>query len=195
MGSITPRWEWRTFRNNFKVIETRLRATPSERRESSETYVVSNPAGTNTKIRDEALDVKVLQQVDSHGLEQWLPVMKASFPLTRESLETAFSAWALEPPALDGRTWTLQRFLSDIVARQPSLAVINVTKVRYGYVIDDCLVEVADLTFDGTPVRTIAVEMVDPERVWRTVETLGLSAYENVNYVKALKRFLAVRTR
>jgi exopolyphosphatase/guanosine-5'-triphosphate,3'-diphosphate pyrophosphatase len=195
MSSITPRWEWRTFGSDFGDIEARLRASSSGRRDSSEIYVVSDDPSINTKIREQTLDLKVLQQIDSHGLELWLPVLKASFPLQPESLRTAFAAWQLTPPRLDGHAWTVPAFLTDVVGRQPSLASIGVTKARYGSVIDGCLVEIADLTFDGTPIRTIAVEMADPEAVWHTVHALGLSAFDNVNYVKALQRFLTVHTR
>lgn len=196
MGSITPRWEWRTFGSDFGDIEARLRASSSARRDSSEIYIVSDDPSINAKIREQTLDFKVLQQIDSHHLELWLPVLKACFPLTPDSLRTAFTAWQLTPPPrLDGRTWTAQAFLTDIVAGQRSLASIGVTKARYGSVIDGCLVEIADLTFDDTPIRTIAVEMADPEAVWHTVRALGLSAFDNVNYVKALQRFLAVHTR
>jgi exopolyphosphatase/guanosine-5'-triphosphate,3'-diphosphate pyrophosphatase len=195
MGSITPRWEWRTFGSDFGDIEPRLRASSSGRRDSSETYIVSDDPSVNAKIREQTLDLKVLQQIDSHRLELWLPVLKASFPLTPDSLRTAFTAWRLTPPRLEGRTWTVQAFVTDVVRPQRSLASIDVTKARYGSVIDGCLVEIADLTFDGTPIRTIAVEMADPETVWRTVRALGLSAFDNVNYVKALQRFLTVHTR
>jgi exopolyphosphatase/guanosine-5'-triphosphate,3'-diphosphate pyrophosphatase len=155
MGPITPRWEWRTFGSDFGEVEARLRASSSGRRHSAETYVVSGDLGINAKIRDGALDIKVLQEVDRHGLELWLPVVKAPFPLT----------------------------------------AVAVTKTRYGSAIDGCTVEIADLTFNGAPIRTVAVETADPGSVWRTVQSLGLSAYDNVNYVKALERFLTGHTR
>jgi exopolyphosphatase/guanosine-5'-triphosphate,3'-diphosphate pyrophosphatase len=195
MASITPRWEWRTFGSDFGDVEARLRTSSSGRRDSSETYIVADDTSINAKIRERTLDLKVLQQIDSHGLELWLPVLKASFPLSPDSLRTAFRAWRLTEPHLDDRTWTEQAFLTEIVRPHRSLVSIAVTKARYGSVIDDCLVELADLTFDGTPIRTIAVEMADPDSVWRTVHVLGLSPYDNVNYVKALKRFLTVHTR
>ena len=195
MGSITPRWEWRTFANDVGDVDRRLRTLTGGRRDSAETYIVAPGAEINTKIRDEILDIKVLQQVDGHGLELWLPVLKVPFPLTDEAVQAALCAWGLPPVEHVSRRWPVAAFLADIVARQPSLARVDVTKVRYGAVIDDCLVEIADLTFAGEPVRTIAVESVDADRVWRTVDALGLSTFENVSYVKALKRFIAVHTR
>jgi hypothetical protein len=55
--------------------------------------------------------------------------------------------------------------------------------------INGCIVEMADLKFDGKPVRTVAVEMEDPGQVMATVKELQLVQFENVNYLKALKRF------
>ncbi len=55
-----------------------------------------------------------------------------------------------------------------------------------------CIVEIANLWFDGTPVRTIAVEQEDPAAVTAAVRKLGLERFENVNYVKALKRFKGI---
>jgi hypothetical protein len=156
---------------------------------------VSDRSDVNAKIRDQLLDIKALQQIDTHRLELWLPVTKAGFPLTASELDRTFRDWGLEPPALAVQARTPAEFLDDVVRPQSSLTVVNVAKQRYGFAIDDCLVEIADLTLDGTPLRTIAVEMADPDRVWRTVNTLGLSGYENVNYVKTLKRFLAAHTR
>lgn len=192
MSASTPRWEWRTFGREFGPAETRIRAYPLQRRDSSETYIVSSRPDANTKIRDELLDLKTLQATDAHGLELWLPVMKAAFPLTRGPIETTFGVWGLQPPERLEEPWSQQQFFARVAA-YPSLSVIPVTKQRYGGTIDDCLVEVADLTFGGEAIRTIAVEMADPARVWRTVRDLGLADYDNVNYVKALKRFLAQR--
>jgi len=64
-----------------------------------------------------------------------------------------------------------------------------VFKNRTGYMIDDCIVEIADLRFNETAIRTIAVEMADPDLVMKTVNSLGLGEFENINYVSALKRF------
>ena len=34
------------------------------------------------KVRDELMDVKHLLEVNDDGLEQWVPVMKAGFPVS-----------------------------------------------------------------------------------------------------------------
>ena len=39
-------------------------------------------ADASVKVRDGLMDVKLLEQVSDDGLEQWTPVLKASFPLS-----------------------------------------------------------------------------------------------------------------
>lgn len=41
----------------------------------------------NTKVRDDLMDIKTLQQVNEDRLEQWLPIMKGSFPLPVSDIE------------------------------------------------------------------------------------------------------------
>jgi hypothetical protein len=43
-------------------------------------YPLSPFANDNVKIRNLLMDIKALQQVNPDGLEQWKPVMKATFP-------------------------------------------------------------------------------------------------------------------
>jgi len=193
MIPVIPRWEWRTFGTTFGDAEKRIRERPALIQQSRETYVVCNGSDTNAKVRNLQLDVKVLQEVNRDGLERWLPTFKSPFPLDRRSLEVLFGAWGLALPRLTRESYSLDGFLSEIVAWHPSLTAVHVGKQRQGFTIDECIVEIAELTFDGAPLRTIAVEMPDAARVMDTVRSLGLSRYENVNYVKALKRFLASR--
>ena len=47
---------------------------------SEEVYLVAAGSDANVKIRDELLDIKLLEHVDSNGLEQWRPVLKEPFP-------------------------------------------------------------------------------------------------------------------
>ena len=80
MDNIIPRWEWRSFGRCFGEAEARLAAlTPEGVQESDEVYLLSG-AGGNVKVRADLMDIKMLQQVNADGLEQWTPVMKAGFP-------------------------------------------------------------------------------------------------------------------
>lgn len=193
MAEIRARWEWRTFGEEFGEAEARINAFPKDKvRNSSEVYILSRKSTDNTKIRDMLMDIKTLQQVNGDRLEQWFPVMKAGFPLTGPVLSDVFKAWKAPLPPLRREAYGYEEFLGELVAPHPDLRKVQVEKERHGFMINDCIVEIADLKFDGRPVRTVAVEMEDPDRVIRTVRELGLAGFENVNYLKALKRFIGM---
>ncbi len=188
---IIPRWEWRTFGDDFSSVQRRIaaRAGADPRvRSSDEVYILSSASNDNTKIRNDTMDIKTLQKVDDRGLELWLPVLKERFPISDTTLEETFVAWKVAPPVMD-RSCDRERFLSEVVASHDQLKSVAVFKERHGYLIDDLIVEVAFLHFDGQPVQTVAVEMEDPSKVMTLVRELGLSDRENINYVKALKTF------
>jgi exopolyphosphatase/guanosine-5'-triphosphate,3'-diphosphate pyrophosphatase len=190
MSKIIPRWEWRTFGEAFGEAEARINAHPKDRvRTSSEVYILSRASRDNTKIRDMLMDIKTLQQVNDDRLEQWFPVMKAGFPLAVPVLQDVFRAWNAPAPSFARDAYGYDEFLKEIVGPHPDLRMVAVDKERHGFMINGCIVEIADLKFDGRPIRTVAVEMEDPGAVIRTVRELGLDGFENVNYLKALKRF------
>jgi exopolyphosphatase/guanosine-5'-triphosphate,3'-diphosphate pyrophosphatase len=138
------------------------------------------------------MDIKTLQQVNAERLEQWFPVMKAGFPLALPVLNDVFKAWKASPPPLDREAYGYDEFLSELVEPHPDLRMVRVEKERHGFMINGCIVEIANLKFDGQPIRTVAVEMEDPAMVMRTVRELDLVVFENVNYLKALKRFVGM---
>ncbi len=190
MAEIKARWEWRTFGEAFGEAETRINSFPKDKvRSSSEIYILSKRSMDNTKIRDMLMDIKTLQRVNGDKLEQWFPIMKAGFPLAPEVLNDVFKAWKAPLPALRRAAYGCEEFLGELVAKHPDLKMVRVEKERHGFMINGCIVEIADLKFDGKPIRTVAVEMEDPGRVMATVKELRLDGFENVNYLKALKRF------
>ena len=82
MSLVVPRWEWRTFGATFGAADAVLAGlTPTAVEESDEIYLLS-PDADNVKIRAELIDIKVLREIDRHGLERWEPVLKATFPLS-----------------------------------------------------------------------------------------------------------------
>src|SRR5919112_4446069 len=81
--TIVPRWEWRTFGASFGAAEERFaRLTPDRVEETDEVYLLARRSDASVKVRNGLIDVKRLVQVDDAGLEQWMPVMKAPFPLS-----------------------------------------------------------------------------------------------------------------
>jgi exopolyphosphatase / guanosine-5'-triphosphate,3'-diphosphate pyrophosphatase len=190
---IIPRWEYRVFGESFGEAEAKIHSHgEAKARSSAETYIVSFDSPNNTKIRDGLMDIKKLENVNGDTLEQWNPVLKSGFPLTREVLAQVCAAWGVTLPETARETFTLEEFLGEVVAPHARLRAVAVAKERFGLMVDGCIVELANLTFDGTPIRTAAVEHEDPALVIATVRKLGLSDFENTNYIKALKRFAAV---
>ena len=72
------------FAERFGAAERRLVSfATAPAQVSDEMYVLGLRSEASVKVRDGVMDVKRLEQVDDHGLEQWRPVMKAAFPLAR----------------------------------------------------------------------------------------------------------------
>lgn len=192
MENIIPRWEWRTFGHAFGVAEEKIKVYPAKVRESSEVYILSANSMDNTKIRDMLMDIKYLVQVNENKLEQWNPLMKAGFPIKVEDLRQTIKAWNVDVPEADVKEYSYDDFLKVFVKKNPKLRMVHVFKERHGFTINNCIVEIANLKFDNEPIRTIAVEHEDPALVFETVRMLSLNTLENINYLKALKKFAAV---
>ena len=190
MEKIIPRWEWRTFGENLKDGEEAIKKYEMTRlKESKEIYILSKKSNDNTKIRDELMDIKTPIRINNEtGLEQWTVLMKAGFPIHINDLALVYKAFGLPMPYLEKDEYSYQEYINELIGKNPDLKMVNVEKKRYGYLIDDAIVEIAEVKFDNIPIKTIAVEHANPELVVKTVKKLGLDKYENVNYIKAMKR-------
>jgi exopolyphosphatase/guanosine-5'-triphosphate,3'-diphosphate pyrophosphatase len=192
MNAIIPRWEWRTFGTTFGAADERFGALAAEKvQESDETYLLSPANDANVKIRDALLDIKTLVEVGSNGLEQWRPVMKATFPLSRDVLRDVSAALGVAVPASAGDAVTLEQLgtlLSGLGVR-----AIAVHKRRVRYTIDGCASEMTEVVADGRPVRTVAIESEDAGRVLGAVRAMGLAGFDNISYPRGLKALLGMR--
>lgn len=190
LGKIIPRWEWRTFGQDFGPAEDNIKAHECTRSlESSEVYILSKKSGENVKIRDMLMDIKVLK-AEQDDLEQWFPIMKATFPIGIEEMKEVFEAAKVEFKDPGVAEMAYDEFIEKMVKPNADLKAVGVFKKRYGYKIEGATVELADLTIDGNEIRTTAVEDADPELVTRLVKELGLSGYENISYIKAMRRMV-----
>ena len=116
MTSIVPRWEWRTFGASFGAAEAILAGlTPTGVEESDELYLLSEH-GENVKIRAELMDIKALRAVDRHGLQQWEPVLKATFPLTAADVAATFEALRRAAPGRSRNGCTLAELRDELIA-------------------------------------------------------------------------------
>jgi hypothetical protein len=166
-----------------------MASTPHSTAMARDIYLLADRTDANVKVRGGvAIDVKRLQRVDDE-LELWAPVLKAAFPLAPDTVARIWEYLGGDGSAVASTPCSLDTLL-DLVRRHPALHVVTVDKVRRGAVIDGCQVEIADLSIDGHPLRTVGVEHEDPAQVRRTVRVLGVAARRPSNYVRTLKEWL-----
>jgi exopolyphosphatase/guanosine-5'-triphosphate,3'-diphosphate pyrophosphatase len=193
MENIVPRWEWRTFGTDFGAAEGVFAALePTGVQESDEVYLRTG-SGPIVKIREDLMDVKELQAVSPEGLEQWVPVMKEGFPLSAADVTKVFGMLEIAPPQLDRDTYTAGQLLSEVIEPHPEVSAVPVHKRRVRYTLDGCMSEVTDLSIDGVPMRTIAIESEDPDAVIAAVKSVGLETLLNHNFVRGMAIVLADR--
>ena len=159
---------------------------------SEEIYLLGPGVTANVKIRDDLLDVKMLEKTDAQGLEQWRPVQKATFPLSDEDAAKALPLLGLPMPLREPAPRTLEQLLAMVTAPSSPVRCVRVAKLRRRFQVSDCAGELTDIAANGKATRTVAIESEDPARVSATVRELGLDAFENVNYTKGLKRLLGL---
>jgi len=186
MATIIPRWEWRTFGPRFKSAEAFFSAlAPKDVQESDEIYLLTE-TGSNVKIRSALLDIKVLKEVNPAGLEQWIPILKAGFPLPSATVAEAFKAMDVPTPELKRAEYSLEQFLNEVVTPHGSVVVANVHKKRVRFTVGGCMSEFSDVSVGEKSTKTIAVELEDDQAVAAAVRLLGLENYFNVNYIRGL---------
>jgi hypothetical protein len=162
-------------------------------RESLEIYIVSAENNdNNTKIRDQLMDIKVLVQ-KKLGLEQWNPRMKGQFPMSAQVIgEQVFPAFGVATPKFDRETYTLSQFLQELILPHPSLVAVHVFKRRFGFTINGCIAELAEVYVNGAKIMTASIESEHVEAILQAKEMVGLNGYENVNYLLAIKRIIGM---
>nr|WP_300045015.1 Ppx/GppA family phosphatase [uncultured Nocardioides sp.] len=193
--AVVPRWEWRTFGDALDALDALddldalapLRTTAPV--ESDEIYVLSVYGDASVKVRAGVLDVKVLQRLDGAGLQLWVPTMKAPFPLDAAAVAGAFAALGVAPPETRRTDLGLEQ-LQELVAPRDDLRLVEIHKRRRRTLVDDCMVELTEVSAEGVTSRTVAVESPDPGLVSRTVGRLGLDGRPNVCVARGLKSML-----
>jgi exopolyphosphatase / guanosine-5'-triphosphate,3'-diphosphate pyrophosphatase len=189
-GTITPRWEWRSFGQRFGAAETQIAALqPQGMQESDELYLLT-AGGGNVKVRAALMDIKSLEQVNADGLEQWVPVMKAEFPLPAATVTQVFDALRLPVPALPRAAYSLDEFIAAFAAPGSAIRCVRVHKRRTRYRIGGCMAELSEVVANGQATRTLAVESEDAQAVVAAVRALGLGGYLNTSYPRGLAALL-----
>jgi exopolyphosphatase / guanosine-5'-triphosphate,3'-diphosphate pyrophosphatase len=187
-AAIVPRWEWRTFGEAFGGAERRFdELEPEEVTEGDELYLLSAGSDASVKVRHGKLDVKRLQRVDERGLEQWRPVLKASFPLSADDARVVLEALELPVPDLDRASFEVEDLVR-LGARE-----VAVHKLRRHYTLEGCLAELSEVSVADGATRTIAVESEDTDRVAAAVRSLGLPLQPNTCMARGLKALVGAR--
>ncbi len=190
MNESPPRYEYRSFAQQFGRIEYELRerAGAPEIRESTEVYFVARASDVNVKLRAGMVDIKERIAVE-RGLEQWRPALKLALPLAGEALRTQLL------PALGVQTAVSfpeeideQALRAVLRESAPDVVAVDLFKRRFGFQLETVQAEVVEVLVNGAAVRSVCVEGVDADEVLVFSEALGLLAYGNINYVAALKR-------
>ena len=187
-AGIVPRWEWRTFGEDFGAAESAFGSLAVERtEESDELYVLAAGSDASVKVRGGRVDVKALQAVDDDGLEQWVPVAKRTFPVSRADVGALLAGLHAGAPALDLEAYELADLTDAVVGVSDSLLGVAVHKRRVHYTVGGCMAEVSEIRTDAGSLRSIAIESPEPARVLAAVRELGLASRVNVCMGRGLK--------
>ena len=159
---------------------------------SDELYLLSEESDASVKVRDDLMDVKRLEAVDGNGLEQWRPVLKASFPLAAADVAAVLDALGVAGPELARDAYTLEQLVAELVRPDPALTDVAVHKQRVHYEFAGCMAELSEVTAAHRSTRTIAVEAEDPALVIAAVRELQLADRPNVCLARGLKTMLGL---
>jgi exopolyphosphatase/guanosine-5'-triphosphate,3'-diphosphate pyrophosphatase len=193
---IVPRWEWRTFGDDLGDADRRFDAdTPEREQESDELYLLSTRSDASVKVRGGQMDVKLLEQVDDAGLEQWRPVMKASFPLEAGDVRRVLDALQVESPDLARTAYTLDQLVAEVIEPDPALRAVAVHKRRAHYTVGDAMAERSELRTEQGSAKTAAIESEHAARVRDAVDELGLAERPNVNMASGLRTLTGLGAR
>ena len=197
IGEISkPRFEFRSFGQDFEeaaYLMSRYSTPVPEKvweRESDEIYILSKTNDVNnTKIRDGKMDIKTyVQTVD--GLEQWNPLMKGEFPISKDILvNEVFPAFRVEMPELNQSEYSLEEFLL-MIRNHADLQAVKVYKKRYGYMVNNTICEFGEVLVNGAYITTVNSESTEIEDIKKTITDLKLEGVENINYLQAIKRVI-----
>ena len=145
---IVPRWEWRTFGDAIRCRRAALRRAGAERHPGERrAYLLSAEATTRVKVRDELMDIKLLERSDADGLEQWKPVAEGRVPARRDATSPTVSRGARRRPCRRSSAtptrWTSSSTSSSRRARPASAVPVHKRRVRY--TLGGCMAEVSDV--------------------------------------------------
>ncbi|MCG8508216.1 MAG: hypothetical protein MI741_03215, partial [Rhodospirillales bacterium] len=102
------------------------------------------------------------------------------------------SAFGVDMPEPQRDEYSLSQFLDEIIRPHPQLVSVRVFKRRFAFTVNGCITEIAEIEINGAGLQTVAVESVDVPAILEARRMLGLDEYENVNYLRAIKRVIGM---
>ncbi|MGB4902970.1 MAG: hypothetical protein WBP00_19485 [Saprospiraceae bacterium] len=198
MDKVQPRFEFRTFGQNFDWAVKRMARlsmpVPENLwdRHSDEIYIVSRAiTHNNTKIRDGLLDIKTLIET-KQGLEKWNPLLKVVFPISVDALrDEIFPALQADMPTFDQNNIHMAAFL-EMVHVHPKLVAVRIHKQRSAYLVNNAICETGSVLINGARVETICIESTEMDDILKAINEIGLAGIENINYLQAIKRVIGM---
>lgn len=195
MNDILPRYEYRIFGLDImeQIEKLKQLGQPDQTRNISEIYLMTaGNTANNVKIRNRNIDIKKLV-CEVEMLEQWKPFNIGLFPLDKNKIKhQVFPALGITPPALEQDEYSLEDFMKELILDDPDILVALTEKTRYGYLLNECICEWAEVRINGAMILSLSVESVNESKVMETVKMLGAEGFENINYPKAIKRVLGL---
>jgi hypothetical protein len=88
--------------------------------------------------------------------------------------------------------YSLEQYLDEVIHPHPKLTPVCVDKLRFGFTVNGCITEIAHLLINGAAIQTVAVEQEDVNAILKALDQLGLTEFENVNYLWAIKRIIGL---
>jgi len=195
MNSEVNQWEYRIFADKFDEIEENIRehAELISTKQIMEVYFITNSNNDfDVKTSDNHLEINRVVTSDS-GFEQWQPVHKKSFPLNADFIKSElFPVLNADAPPMQRDDYTFQQFLDELIIRHPALFIVQVSNVLYTFDVAGCAAEVADVVINNSKIRTVCIRSEDTQKLNQTSKYLGIGSYENVNYIKAIKKVIGI---
>jgi hypothetical protein len=193
---IVPRAEFRVFGQGIvDIVKQKMwdagAILQKARRMPPEIYFLSTRTSeANVKVREGLLDIKTKVGETPEGYEIFQPRGKFRFPVKREELAAILAHLKVEI-ALDSETTSVEEFIA-MARKHPDLVPVSVEKMRYGFTVGGVICEFAQVWFNGAMVESACCESENYAGMRQVVETLGITALPNTNYLKAAKRVVGM---
>jgi hypothetical protein len=195
-AKIIPRAEFRVFGQGvIDIVKQKMwdagALLQKARRMPPETYFLSvGTSEANVKVRDGLLDIKTKVGETPEGYEIFQPRGKFQFPVKQGELAAILAHLKVEI-ALERETYSIEEFIA-LARKHPDLVPVSVEKMRYGFTVGGVICEFAQVWFNGAMVESACCESENYTAMHQVVETLGISAMPNTNYLRAAKRVVGM---